>query len=435
MEKGFNAGVIYIKIMFIKKITIKNFKCFENEEILFNEPNGKTGSGLNILVGENNSGKTTLFSIFAKLKPGSVIYSLEKREDKDIEIEICDKDDKKKIIKNKKGSSNIDTEEVGDSSLNHNNIDLIKDNKFWLGNAGTSKYDYNSYRNSSDFKRGPIDSHLSMGLVAILDKAEDKEKFDLLIKKIFPDFREWTTGADDPESGVYIKYKVSNSQYVKIDHSVGSGILSIFRIVYSLIEDKQDKIIMIDEPEAFLHPIAQQNLLKVLEEESKTRQIVFTTHSPYMFRGVSRNSKFISFKHDKKTGVTKTKTIDNFILPLGPTYGEINYFVYNLPTEEFHNELYGYLEYLYRIYKSKTGNFDNYLALKNPKEKVRRKEWRDNRKKCQKLPCSLHTYIRHYIHHPENTCKNKKYSSLDLKKSIKEMIALLKIFKKEFNIQ
>lgn len=50
--------------MIIKNIKIKNLKCFPNigKEISFHIPDGKTpGSGLNILVGKNNSGKSTLF--------------------------------------------------------------------------------------------------------------------------------------------------------------------------------------------------------------------------------------------------------------------------------------------------------------------------------------------------------------------------------------
>lgn len=50
--------------MIIKDIKIKNLKCFGNsgEEVSFHFPDGKTlGSGLNILVGKNNSGKSTLF--------------------------------------------------------------------------------------------------------------------------------------------------------------------------------------------------------------------------------------------------------------------------------------------------------------------------------------------------------------------------------------
>lgn len=50
--------------MYIKELAISNFKSFNApaSTIAFNVPDGQTlGSGLNILVGENNTGKSTVF--------------------------------------------------------------------------------------------------------------------------------------------------------------------------------------------------------------------------------------------------------------------------------------------------------------------------------------------------------------------------------------
>jgi AAA15 family ATPase/GTPase len=48
-------------MIFIKKLTIQNYKCFENEPIDFHVPDGTNeGSGLNILIGENGNGKTAI---------------------------------------------------------------------------------------------------------------------------------------------------------------------------------------------------------------------------------------------------------------------------------------------------------------------------------------------------------------------------------------
>ena len=47
--------------MFVNQLQIKNFKCFQDktfENLVV--PNGEKGSGLNILIGENGNGKTTL---------------------------------------------------------------------------------------------------------------------------------------------------------------------------------------------------------------------------------------------------------------------------------------------------------------------------------------------------------------------------------------
>lgn len=59
--------------MFIKELKITNFKNFsgEVEPLIFNMPNGELGSGLNIFVGENNTGKSTIFEAFDFIRNGT----------------------------------------------------------------------------------------------------------------------------------------------------------------------------------------------------------------------------------------------------------------------------------------------------------------------------------------------------------------------------
>ncbi len=75
--------------MFIQSLIIKNYKCFENDStpIEFSLPDNKmVGSGFNILIGENNTGKSTVFEAIDFLRDGT------KKDIKD--------------IKNKKASEN-----------------------------------------------------------------------------------------------------------------------------------------------------------------------------------------------------------------------------------------------------------------------------------------------------------------------------------------
>lgn len=60
--------------MFIKRVALKNFKCFEDETANFAIPDGVTpGSGLNVFVGENNSGKSSLMeAIYFLRNKGSI---------------------------------------------------------------------------------------------------------------------------------------------------------------------------------------------------------------------------------------------------------------------------------------------------------------------------------------------------------------------------
>ena len=59
--------------MFIKELQITNFKSFNGATppIAFNLPNGQLGSGLNIFVGENNTGKSTVFEAIDFVRNGT----------------------------------------------------------------------------------------------------------------------------------------------------------------------------------------------------------------------------------------------------------------------------------------------------------------------------------------------------------------------------
>lgn len=66
--------------LFYKKISIQNYKCFENQDIILNIPDGiNEGSGLNILIGENGNGKTTILEAINYITLNS--YSSENKMD------------------------------------------------------------------------------------------------------------------------------------------------------------------------------------------------------------------------------------------------------------------------------------------------------------------------------------------------------------------
>lgn len=82
--------------MFIYKLKIRNFKCFGNDlaPLIFNIPDGRTlGSGLNIFVGENNTGKSTVFEIIDFLRDNtkksiSDFKNKKTNEDEDVSVEL-----------------------------------------------------------------------------------------------------------------------------------------------------------------------------------------------------------------------------------------------------------------------------------------------------------------------------------------------------------
>ncbi|MCR4328478.1 MAG: AAA family ATPase [Patescibacteria group bacterium] len=157
-------------------------------------------------------------------------------------------------------------------------------------------------------------------------------------------------------------------------------------------------LLLLDEPETHLHPQAQEYLRNELIKISKNKEnnvVIFATHSNYMIDKDHIDRCFRVVKQgNKKTKLEQIKGKDS-------SYSEVNYEVFGIPTNDYHNELYGYLE---DIDPSKLNGLP-----------TTEKWFNDKLSKTENV--SLPKYIRNSIHHPENS-KNSKFLSEDLVKSI-----------------
>ena len=165
-----------------------------------------------------------------------------------------------------------------------------------------------------------------------------------------------------------------------------------------------NSLLLLDEPETHLHPQAQEylkdELIKITRNE-ENNVVFFATHSNYMIDKDHIERCFrLSKQSNRKTKLEK--------IELGKTsYSEANYEVFGIPSSDYHNELYGYLE---DIEKSKLDGLQ------------KTKKWK-NKKTNATEDVSLATYIRHSIHHPENT-NNAKFTTEELEESIKTLRGL-----------
>jgi predicted ATP-dependent endonuclease of OLD family len=207
---------------------------------------------------------------------------------------------------------------------------------------------------------------------------------------------------------------------------LGSGIEMIISLMFleTLASLSKDNIIiLIDEPELHLHPKMQIKFVEYLKSVSNNIQIILNTHSPYFYKNCLANPNIellISTMDNDKIKLTNTS--DNFgLFPWSPSWGEINYFAFSLPTVEFHNELYGYIQESQKLYIER--NIENYFEQNGIKKD---RQWIRLQKGSQQPPydVTLMTYIRNKIHHPENTFNNN-FTDDDLNISIENMIRLI----------
>ena len=92
-----------------------------------------------------------------------------------------------------------------------------------------------------------------------------------------------------------LAYKIS-------DRSEGFRWFLSFYITLKGEQFSKNDIILIDEPGLYLHAAAQKDMLNVFLEESKTHQMIFTTHSPYLIDVNNLSRIRLVEKHKSKLG-------------------------------------------------------------------------------------------------------------------------------------
>ncbi len=476
--------------MFIKKISIKNFRIFSAKEVFelddLNVPDSKNeGSGVNLFVGENGCGKSSLLEAFSLplLSYKAEGFSLKDFSDPFQKANICvySKEDFEYNgtmpnakyngkgfafeagVRSRNTKSYLSSIVVNDQKyiradgtnkpkdgqpdlrvnvnnpwsgarFNENDFLYLDENRTYQIRSGTynpTRFD----RLMEDFdyqylkqKNNPIDCNEKLKEISnnieneFFKRAVDKFKEVSGESISLSHINNW-----QPHNKSFLNVEKPNKQQIPLN-ALGSGYEMFFSLLYSFYlsqQNKKDLIILIDEPELHLHPKLQANLVKILLEFSKTAQIFLTTHSPLFVKQLMINEKVLVNcikKKDDKINISKP---ENKVLPY-ISANEINYIAFGLATVEYHNELYGSVKEKAILEYEKNiseETFEKYLTDRMiPQDQTYIRLKKDG--STEKQTRTLPTKIRNMIHHPENK-HNKIFTESELRKSIDLLIGLL----------
>lgn len=200
----------------------------------------------------------------------------------------------------------------------------------------------------------------------------------------------------------------------------GSGVkrlilLNFFRAEAERKRNTQEQnrpiIYAIEEPETSQHFSHQRLLIEAFKKLSEDgHQILLTTHSSTIVKALEfKNLRNIQINKNCKSIVP----VEPMCLPY-PSLSEVSHTAFGEISEEYHNELYGYIEEneWLRVYCKDKPKQDYKKTCRKGQEKVEQK--------------TLTEYIRHQIHHPENK-RNVRFTSEELLNSIQAMRSFINV--------
>lgn len=312
----------------LKKLTIANFRVFGVEQdIDFAIPNGKAGSGLTILVGPNNAGKTTVLETIAQFFSGDDFEAsrLMRRPSSDLKICVTINDPHK--ISKGLGLTNQDQEnliiyakKIGGAQYAYSvKANMLTDKVDYIPADRTPPDGMSDevdpkqhvfYEKMNRKNRLKLQKQDDTVVAEIKAKAEDlsptsDSNFQAIIQELLATDGKLQT---DKDVGEYVLTFTQKNQNHRLNQQ-GSGVENIVAIANAF--GARYSLFLFDEPEVSLHPQVQKRIFKFLHAASAKKQIIVATHSPYLLKWSSiRDGKVYRLFQDER-GDARAKTISN----------------------------------------------------------------------------------------------------------------------------
>lgn len=244
--------------------------------INFAIPNGRRGSGLTLITGPNNSGKSSILeSLRARTGYNNVSFTTGTRNSATDYVSI------KYIIDGHegfvrsitKGSSETERE-LGGANFK---VFVLPSRRAFNPYFGRGEMDRDTYLANSSL---PAQRASTLGFFEqrLFRTLKNPTHFNELLRRVLGSETTWSI--DQSDQGQYF-LKFFNGNNSHSSDGMGEGIISIFAIIDALHDSNAGEMVVIDEPELSLHPSLQKRLASLLYDASADRQIVIATHSPY----------------------------------------------------------------------------------------------------------------------------------------------------------
>jgi predicted ATP-dependent endonuclease of OLD family len=344
--------------MEIERLHIKNYRSIEDSnDILFTK--------LFSFIGKNNTGKSSILKAIEILfgKKEASIDDFHNDSNKNIEIEATLKNfqDKEKYRGLLDEEDKIHIKYIAKKNDDNKIIEEYYLNDFTEGkgikqNPCPKKLpeilvieDIRNPRGEATGSKGSYLNKLISQIEGIIETQSDKignlkDKLQLLRQEMINDISDSVTEKfreimkdDNLKVKIFPQADLSYSYDAKISSinrnninilSCGTGWQSIY--ILSLLETyaakakNNDAVLLVEEPEVYLHPELQRRMFSVLRDIAEINQVIYTTHSPIMISDLwLKNSvKVVKLDENGNTNINELK-VEEVIDELGVKYEDI----------------------------------------------------------------------------------------------------------------
>ncbi|MBD2452758.1 AAA family ATPase [Nostoc sp. FACHB-87] len=295
--------------MWISEINLQNFRCFANASVQLSQ-------GINLIIGPNNSGKSTLLKSILWLQQGFYLRKQDLRLSKTDGIVELKLQEVEQFFADILPSEATIYSQVSLSSNGSMNIQLRSDVR---GNfSSIQKQDTINYSISNQAPQNFIYPYLSKRKVvnfseeinlqtafSIMDNLSNLyAKIDDISNPQKPANKQYVESCQDilgfqiaaipSPNGKQAAYIVSDYENIPLD-MMGDGISSLLGLIVDLCFAK-NKLFVIEEPENDIHPKALKSLLSLIAKKSENNQFIITTHSNIVAKYLGAEPKTKLFK-------------------------------------------------------------------------------------------------------------------------------------------
>ena len=157
-------------------------------------------------------------------------------------------------------------------------------------------------------KLNPNCTNLSSVLDAFQSNPKKFNLYKSLVREVFPSIRDISIDkqADSP---IRIWMPQSDSLHLTIPVSdCGTGVGQVLAMLYVIVSSDTPQVVIIDEPNSFLHPSASRKLIEIFKKFNQ-HQYFISTHSPELISGAKPDKVLLLSLNDE--GQTLIQEIDS----------------------------------------------------------------------------------------------------------------------------